>query len=222
MWYHRLWFSKAIFLTAEVGRRAEKMNIFLPSGLFASSGWHCEIPVCSLDTQTTLKFQVHIATQFGYFWGWRPWPASWHPWTIDPAGPHQIMDCFHVSSSLFSAEYTVINENCPGAEWNIMCRECCEYDQIECICPGQKERVGYTIPCCRNEENECDSCLIHPGMFVAMLFSHQIFGQSIMADAGQGSGEQAHLTEAWDCPAFPQELHLPADSSKTLGNVPPK
>ncbi|KFV88232.1 Inactive serine protease PAMR1, partial [Struthio camelus australis] len=61
------------------------------------------------------------------------------------------------------AEYTVINENCPGAEWNIMCRECCEYDQIECICPGRKERVGYTIPCCRNEENECDSCLIHPG-----------------------------------------------------------
>ncbi|NXX20962.1 PAMR1 protease, partial [Podargus strigoides] len=60
-------------------------------------------------------------------------------------------------------EYTVINENCPGAEWNIMCRECCEYDQIECTCPGRKETVGYTIPCCRNEENECDSCLIHPG-----------------------------------------------------------
>lgn len=61
------------------------------------------------------------------------------------------------------AEYTVINEACPGAEWNIMCRECCEYDQIECVCPGKKEVVGYTIPCCRNEENECDSCLIHPG-----------------------------------------------------------
>ncbi|KAM8807620.1 inactive serine protease PAMR1 isoform 2-T2 [Eudromia elegans] len=44
-----------------------------------------------------------------------------------------------------------------------MCRECCEYDQIECVCPGRKERVGYTIPCCRNEDNECDSCLIHPG-----------------------------------------------------------
>ncbi|NWZ08796.1 PAMR1 protease, partial [Agelaius phoeniceus] len=84
-------------------------------------------------------------------------------WTTDPARLHQIMDCFCVSSSLFPAEYTVINENCPGAEWNIMCRECCEYDQIECICPGQKERVGYTIPCCRNEDNECDSCLIHPG-----------------------------------------------------------
>lgn len=65
---------------------------------------------------------------------------------------------------LFSiAEYTVINEACPGAEWNIMCRECCEYDQIECVCPGKKEVVGYTIPCCRNEDNECDSCLIHPG-----------------------------------------------------------
>ncbi|NXG50735.1 PAMR1 protease, partial [Psilopogon haemacephalus] len=59
--------------------------------------------------------------------------------------------------------YTVINENCPGAEWNIMCRECCEYDQIECMCPGHKEKVGYTIPCCRNEDNDCDSCLIHPG-----------------------------------------------------------
>ncbi|EMP40068.1 Inactive serine protease PAMR1, partial [Chelonia mydas] len=59
--------------------------------------------------------------------------------------------------------YMVINENCPGAEWNIMCRECCEYDQIQCVCPGGKEKVGYTIPCCRNEENECDSCLIHPG-----------------------------------------------------------
>ncbi|XP_065611052.1 inactive serine protease PAMR1 isoform X1 [Cyrtonyx montezumae] len=65
--------------------------------------------------------------------------------------------------SCLPREYTVINEDCPGAEWNIMCRECCEYDQIECICPGRKEKVGYTIPCCRNEENECDSCLIHPG-----------------------------------------------------------
>ncbi|XP_053304566.1 inactive serine protease PAMR1 [Spea bombifrons] len=60
-------------------------------------------------------------------------------------------------------KYTVINENCPGAEWNIMCRDCCEYDQIECVCPGGNYKVGYTIPCCRNEDNECDSCLIHPG-----------------------------------------------------------
>ncbi|KAG8125945.1 hypothetical protein E2320_021022, partial [Naja naja] len=47
-----------------------------------------------------------------------------------------------------------------------MCRECCEYDQIKCVCPGQKEVVGYTIPCCRNEDNECDSCLIHPGCMI--------------------------------------------------------
>ncbi|XP_072475253.1 inactive serine protease PAMR1 isoform X2 [Notamacropus eugenii] len=73
-----------------------------------------------------------------------------------------ILVQFLLISSL-PREYTVINEACPGAEWNIMCRECCEYDQIECVCPGKKEVVGYTIPCCRNEENECDSCLIHPG-----------------------------------------------------------
>ncbi|NXJ09879.1 PAMR1 protease, partial [Odontophorus gujanensis] len=79
--------------------------------------------------------------------------------------PFQMMEFFLPPPILLPplAEYTVINEDCPGAEWNIMCRECCEYDQIECVCPGRKEKVGYTIPCCRNEENECDSCLIHPG-----------------------------------------------------------
>ncbi|XP_053837432.1 inactive serine protease PAMR1 isoform X2 [Vidua macroura] len=80
------------------------------------------------------------------------------PWTLVGLTLLQLL-----LISCLPREYTVINENCPGAEWNIMCRECCEYDQIECICPGQKERVGYTIPCCRNEDNECDSCLIHPG-----------------------------------------------------------
>ncbi|XP_072905240.1 inactive serine protease PAMR1-like isoform X2 [Hemitrygon akajei] len=62
--------------------------------------------------------------------------------------------------------YTLINEDCPGAEWNIMCRECCETDQIECTCPGKQDVVGYSVPCCRNEENECDSCLIHPGCII--------------------------------------------------------
>ncbi|XP_051779568.1 inactive serine protease PAMR1 isoform X2 [Erpetoichthys calabaricus] len=60
-------------------------------------------------------------------------------------------------------EYTVINENCPGAEWNIMCRGCCEYDQIRCKCPNQGDVIGYAVPCCRNEANECDPCIIHPG-----------------------------------------------------------
>ncbi|KAM6075307.1 inactive serine protease PAMR1 isoform 3-T3 [Chlamydotis macqueenii] len=80
------------------------------------------------------------------------------PWTLVGLTLLQLL-----LISCLPREYTVINENCPGAEWNIMCRECCEYDQIECTCPGRKEKVGYTIPCCRNEENECDSCLIHPG-----------------------------------------------------------
>ncbi|XP_066439594.1 inactive serine protease PAMR1 [Eleutherodactylus coqui] len=69
----------------------------------------------------------------------------------------------HISAHPRASKYTVINENCPGAEWNIMCRDCCEYDQVECTCPGVNKKVGYTIPCCRNEDNECDSCLIHPG-----------------------------------------------------------
>lgn len=58
-----------------------------------------------------------------------------------------------------------------------MCRECCEYDQIKCVCPGQKEVVGYTIPCCRNEDNECDSCLIHPGklIYCAVLMRPPVF-----------------------------------------------
>ncbi|XP_075044434.1 inactive serine protease PAMR1 isoform X1 [Mixophyes fleayi] len=70
---------------------------------------------------------------------------------------------FHISALPKGLKYTLINENCPGAEWNIMCRDCCEYDQVECLCPGGNRKVGYTIPCCRNEDNECDSCLIHPG-----------------------------------------------------------
>lgn len=77
---------------------------------------------------------------------------------LTPSGQH-----LHPHLMVSISEYTVINEGCPGAEWNIMCRECCEYDQIECVCPGKREVVGYTIPCCRNEENVCDSCLIHPG-----------------------------------------------------------
>ncbi|XP_063800223.1 inactive serine protease PAMR1 [Pseudophryne corroboree] len=68
-----------------------------------------------------------------------------------------------VSAHPKGPKYIVINENCPGAEWNIMCRDCCEYDQVECVCPGGNKKVGYTIPCCRNEDNDCDSCLIHPG-----------------------------------------------------------
>ncbi|CAL8260506.1 unnamed protein product [Merluccius merluccius] len=44
-----------------------------------------------------------------------------------------------------------------------MCRNCCEYDVIQCKCPLQGSRVGYAVPCCRNAINECDPCIIHPG-----------------------------------------------------------
>ncbi|XP_041075143.1 inactive serine protease PAMR1-like isoform X2 [Polyodon spathula] len=68
-----------------------------------------------------------------------------------------------IQGSALQHAYTVINENCPGAEWNIMCRGCCEYGQISCKCPSQGEVVGYAVPCCRNAENECDPCIFHPG-----------------------------------------------------------
>uniref|UniRef100_A0A3P9CNI2 Inactive serine protease PAMR1 n=1 Tax=Maylandia zebra TaxID=106582 RepID=A0A3P9CNI2_9CICH len=53
--------------------------------------------------------------------------------------------------------------HCPGPEWNVMCRGCCEYDVIRCKCPLQGTPVGYAVPCCRNAINECDPCIIHPG-----------------------------------------------------------
>uniref|UniRef100_A0A667Z448 Inactive serine protease PAMR1 n=1 Tax=Myripristis murdjan TaxID=586833 RepID=A0A667Z448_9TELE len=44
-----------------------------------------------------------------------------------------------------------------------MCRPCCEYHLIQCRCPAQGSRVGYTVPCCRNALDQCDPCIIHPG-----------------------------------------------------------
>ncbi|CAL8291422.1 unnamed protein product [Boreogadus saida] len=55
------------------------------------------------------------------------------------------------------------SDHCPGPEWSVMCRNCCEYDVIRCKCPLQGTRVGYAVPCCRNAINECDPCIIHPG-----------------------------------------------------------
>ncbi|XP_019934513.2 inactive serine protease PAMR1 isoform X1 [Paralichthys olivaceus] len=63
-------------------------------------------------------------------------------------------------------DYRYMYNHCPGPEWNIMCRGCCEYDVIRCKCPLQGTPVGYAVPCCRNSINECDPCIIHPGCSV--------------------------------------------------------
>ncbi|KAF7702185.1 inactive serine protease PAMR1 [Silurus meridionalis] len=60
-------------------------------------------------------------------------------------------------------DYRYLYNFCPGPEWNVMCRGCCEYDVIRCKCPLQGTQVGYAVPCCRNARHECDPCIIHPG-----------------------------------------------------------
>uniref|UniRef100_A0A3Q2T3U7 Inactive serine protease PAMR1 n=1 Tax=Fundulus heteroclitus TaxID=8078 RepID=A0A3Q2T3U7_FUNHE len=59
-------------------------------------------------------------------------------------------------------DYRYLYNHCPGPEWSVMCRGCCEYDVIRCKCPLQGTQVGYAVPCCRNAINECDPCIIHP------------------------------------------------------------
>ncbi|XP_059210013.1 inactive serine protease PAMR1 [Centropristis striata] len=54
-------------------------------------------------------------------------------------------------------------DNCPSSRWNVMCRPCCEYHLIQCLCPSKGSKVGYTVPCCRNALDQCDPCIIHPG-----------------------------------------------------------
>lgn len=61
------------------------------------------------------------------------------------------------------SDYRYLYNFCPGPEWNVMCRGCCEYDVIRCKCPLQGKQVGYAVPCCRNARHECDPCIIHPG-----------------------------------------------------------
>ncbi|XP_061565169.1 uncharacterized protein LOC133419767 [Cololabis saira] len=65
--------------------------------------------------------------------------------------------------SLLSSQHVLTGSNCPSSRWNSMCRPCCEYHLIQCRCPSQGAKVGYTVPCCRNELDQCDPCIIHPG-----------------------------------------------------------
>ncbi|XP_049326908.1 inactive serine protease PAMR1 [Astyanax mexicanus] len=57
-------------------------------------------------------------------------------------------------------------DKCPGPGWNAMCRSCCEYERIVCQCPSQRDKVGYAVPCCRNDVHQCDPCIIHQGCSV--------------------------------------------------------
>ncbi|XP_034542652.1 inactive serine protease PAMR1 [Notolabrus celidotus] len=70
---------------------------------------------------------------------------------------------FLPQGSAWPYDYRYLYNHCPGPEWNVMCRGCCEYDVIRCKCPLQGTPVGYAVPCCRNAINECDPCIIHPG-----------------------------------------------------------
>ncbi|XP_061139754.1 inactive serine protease PAMR1 [Syngnathus typhle] len=70
---------------------------------------------------------------------------------------------FVPQGSAWPNNYRHLSDHCPGPEWNVMCRSCCEYDVIRCKCPLQGTSVGYAVPCCRNAINECDPCIFHPG-----------------------------------------------------------
>ncbi|KAM6943554.1 LOW QUALITY PROTEIN: inactive serine protease PAMR1 [Xenentodon cancila] len=65
--------------------------------------------------------------------------------------------------SLLASQHVLSGGDCPSSRWNAMCRPCCEYHLIQCRCPSQGSRVGYTVPCCRNALDQCDPCIIHPG-----------------------------------------------------------
>ncbi|KAG7251744.1 hypothetical protein CRUP_017831, partial [Coryphaenoides rupestris] len=50
--------------------------------------------------------------------------------------------------------YGYHDDQCPGPDWSVLCRNCCEYEVIRCRCPLQGARVGYAVPCCRNAIND--------------------------------------------------------------------
>ncbi|TRY85811.1 hypothetical protein DNTS_011858, partial [Danionella cerebrum] len=56
-----------------------------------------------------------------------------------------------------------LRSSCPGSEWSVLCRGCCERALIHCVCPVHGAPVGYTLPCCRNAEGVCEPCTIHSG-----------------------------------------------------------
>ncbi|XP_051547994.1 inactive serine protease PAMR1 isoform X2 [Myxocyprinus asiaticus] len=80
-----------------------------------------------------------------------------------PCITHLIIFLLLAQGTAWPYDYRFLYNYCPGPEWSVMCRGCCEYDVIHCKCPLQGTPVGYAVPCCRNAVNECDPCIIHPG-----------------------------------------------------------
>ncbi|XP_068460007.1 inactive serine protease PAMR1 [Clinocottus analis] len=91
-----------------------------------------------------------------------PWTSTFISWK---QGWFLFISLFIVlpQGTAWPYDYRYLHNHCPGPEWNVMCRGCCEYDVIRCKCPLQGTPVGYAVPCCRNAINECDPCIIHPG-----------------------------------------------------------
>lgn len=78
---------------------------------------------------------------------------------------HNAFDTVPTMYSVCASPASIAREDkCPGPRWNAMCRSCCEYELIRCKCPSQRTRVGYAVPCCRNDIHQCDPCIIHQGM----------------------------------------------------------
>ncbi|XP_040019442.2 inactive serine protease PAMR1 [Gasterosteus aculeatus] len=91
-----------------------------------------------------------------------PWTSTSVPWK----GGLLLLISLSIAlpqGTAWPYDYRYLYNHCPGPEWNVMCRGCCEYDVIRCKCPLQGTPVGYAVPCCRNAINECDPCIIHPG-----------------------------------------------------------
>ncbi|KAL7868058.1 hypothetical protein SRHO_G00094420 [Serrasalmus rhombeus] len=93
------------------------------------------------------------------------WQSQRPGGTLPPSSPLfiSLLILLLPSGTARPYDYRFLYNYCPGPEWNVMCRGCCEYDVIRCKCPLQGTPVGYAVPCCRNARNECDPCIIHPG-----------------------------------------------------------
>lgn len=110
------------------------------------------------------NFIVRLPIRVYKFW---LWCVQTHVWVSSACAACDIVLCL--------LDYRFLYNYCPGPEWSVMCRGCCEYDVIHCKCPLQGYPVGYAVPCCRNAANECDPCIIHPGEQITHKHAFSVF-----------------------------------------------